>query len=171
MMSAICMRVYAKRTCVSEEDEEKTAGSSIVAVLYGPEAGSINVPVGIKTVAAFGTIYRSAPKFTLYPFYYNQASKEELLHRYVTKKSDDHGILAVRSTVTLARMSCLEYLSILKSSLRPYDLGLIKIPAPCSKSGIQICFSDEHHHLEKLGVICSSVVLGVEQHRAIKDQN
>nr|CAD7415930.1 unnamed protein product [Timema poppensis] len=56
------------------------------------------------------------PRFTLYPFYYNQVSKEVLLHHHVTKKSDDHGVLAVRSTTTMARTSCLEYLSILKSS-------------------------------------------------------
>nr|CAD7434064.1 unnamed protein product [Timema monikensis] len=35
----------------------------------------------------FGTIYRATPGFTLYPFYYNPASKEELLQRHVKKKN------------------------------------------------------------------------------------
>nr|CAD7261560.1 unnamed protein product [Timema shepardi] len=54
MMSAICMRTYTDL----EQDLslfDLRLGSfsgSIVAVSYGPEAGSINVPLGIKTVAA-----------------------------------------------------------------------------------------------------------------------
>nr|CAD7398464.1 unnamed protein product [Timema cristinae] len=66
-----------------------------------------------KNNGRFGTIYRATPGFTLYPFYYNPASKEELLHRHVTKKSDDHGVWVVISTATLARTSNQEYLSIM----------------------------------------------------------
>nr|CAD7434247.1 unnamed protein product [Timema monikensis] len=54
---------------------------------------------------------QATPGFTLYPFYYNPASKEELLHRHVTKNSADHGVWVVRSTATPARTSSQEYLS------------------------------------------------------------
>nr|CAD7414655.1 unnamed protein product [Timema poppensis] len=75
----------------------------------------------------FGTIYKGARRFTLQLFYYNQTSKEELLHRHVSKKSDGHGVLAIRPIATSARTSCLEYLSILKSSLSPYDIGFLLV--------------------------------------------
>nr|CAD7266427.1 unnamed protein product [Timema shepardi] len=99
-----------------------TVNSSVSAANSTQSAGTI-----VLTPSQNSAINTLESKLTLYPFDYNKASKEQLQHRVVTKKSDEHGVLAVRFTVTLARTSCLEYLSILKSSLSPYDLVCNKL--------------------------------------------